>query len=285
MADLNIPAGEVDQFIANLAKQNGLTNRQDGLPSMAITITRLAGDEVELDLTANLMIELANIGVISPEVVVSIQNRRIMARPKPLNSQTSSKPFDPFGDFHEKGYLCNRFGIKNPEIIKELEHMAFASNIGSAIQYLEKQPRIGYQQYLHVHLMIFGSLYPWAGQDRAQTAPGKVIFKGSSASPNHTVFAPASECQRSVEYGLNLAHGSQLRNRLGEIMGYFAYGHPFLDGNGRAMMLVVQNLCQRMGVIVRWNDVDPAEFLRALSGEIEKPGEKRLDGLLDDYME
>lgn len=278
-------AGEIDLYITSLAHSKGITCKQDDLSSMATTITRLAGDDVELDLTANLMIKLAHKGLLSPENVVSMQYKRILARQALKKPHSNTKPFDPFDDFNERGYLRNRFEIKDSDIIKSLEHVAFASSIGLAVQFLDKHARIGYEQYLDVHKIIFGSLYPWAGQCRAQTAPGKVISKGSSRSTNHTIFAPASECQRSVEYGLNLAHGSQLRNRLGEIMGYFAYGHPFLDGNGRTMMLVVQNLCQRMGVIVRWDDVDPAEFLRALSGEIEKPGEKRLDGLLNDFME
>lgn len=278
-------AGEIDQYITSLAHSKGITCKQDDLSSMAATITRLAGDDVELDLTANLMIKLAHKGLLSPENVVSMQYKRILARQALTKPPSNTKPFDPFDDFNERGYLRNRFEIKDSDIIKSLEHVAFASSIGLAVKFLDKHARIGYEQYLDVHKIIFGSLYPWAGQDRAQTAPGKVISKGSSRSTNHTIFAPASECQRSVEYGLNLAHSIELRDRLGEIMGYFAYGHPFLDGNGRTMMLVVQNLCQRMGVIVRWDDVDPAEFLRALSGEIEKPGEKRLDGLLNDFME
>jgi fido (protein-threonine AMPylation protein) len=29
-----------------------------------------------------------------------------------------------------------------------------------------------------------------------------------------------------------------MRERPGEVMGYFAHGHPFLDGNGRTIMVV-----------------------------------------------
>jgi fido (protein-threonine AMPylation protein) len=41
-----------------------------------------------------------------------------------------------------------------------------------------------------------------------------------------------------------------LRNRYGEkepskVMGLFAYGHPFLDGNGRTMLIIHSELCRR----------------------------------------
>jgi cell filamentation protein len=38
----------------------------------------------------------------------------------------------------------------------------------------------------------------------------------------------------------------------GEIMGYLAYGHPFLDGNGRTIMVVHGVLAQRAGFSVDW---------------------------------
>ena len=38
----------------------------------------------------------------------------------------------------------------------------------------------------------------------------------------------------------------------GEIMGYLAYAHPFLDGNGRTIMVVHAVLAQRAGFSIDW---------------------------------
>ena len=66
----------------------------------------------------------------------------------------------------------------------------------------------------------------------------------------------------------------------GEVMGLFAYGHPFLDGNGRTMLLVHLELTYRAGFSICWADTNKAEYLEALSREIDKPG----CGILDAYL-
>jgi hypothetical protein len=38
-----------------------------------------------------------------------------------------------------------------------------------------------------------------------------------------------------------------MKAKPGEIMGYLAYGHPFLDGNGRTIMTVHSVLAQLVG--------------------------------------
>jgi len=63
-------------------------------------------------------------------------------------------------------------------------------------------------------------------------------------------------------------------------MGLFAYGHPFLDGNGRAMLLVHLELAYRAGFSIAWVDTNKANYLAALSEEIKKPGV----GILDAYL-
>ena len=38
----------------------------------------------------------------------------------------------------------------------------------------------------------------------------------------------------------------------GEVMGYLAYGHPFLEGNGRTIMVVHSVLADRAGLRIDW---------------------------------
>jgi cell filamentation protein len=70
----------------------------------------------------------------------------------------------------------------------------------------------------------------------------------------------------------------------GEVMGYFAYGHPFLDGNGRTIMVVHAELAERTGISIDWAATSKVEYLAALTREIERPGIRHLDGYLKPFL-
>jgi cell filamentation protein len=66
-----------------------------------------------------------------------------------------------------------------------------------------------------------------------QTAPGLIVKKGD------VIFAAPNEIRRAIDFAL--ANGQDrafMAAKPGEVMGYLAFGHPFLDGNGRAIMTV-----------------------------------------------
>jgi cell filamentation protein len=63
-------------------------------------------------------------------------------------------------------------------------------------------------------------------------------------------------------------------------MGLFAYGHPFLDGNGRTMLVVHTELCHRAGFCIQWHRTSKSDYLAALSAEIATPSK----GILDTYL-
>jgi cell filamentation protein len=66
----------------------------------------------------------------------------------------------------------------------------------------------------------------------------------------------------------------------GRVMGLFAYGHPFLDGNGRTMLLVHLELAYRAGFSIAWANTSKADYLAALSDEIRTPNR----GIFDSYL-
>jgi len=68
--------------------------------------------------------------------------------------------------------------------------------------------------------------------------------------------------------------------RPGEVMGYLAFGHPFLDGNGRTIMTVHSIMAQRAGFSVDWSATSKTAYLNALTNELERPGQ----GILDKYL-
>ncbi|WP_411881657.1 Fic family protein [Polaromonas sp. YR568] len=187
--------------------------------------------------------------------------------------------FDPFGDFSSMGYLRNSGAEKNLEIIKAVEHQLFRAQLPEALDFLARLKRIEYSDFLEVHRILFSGLYPWAGKDRAEVLPDRAVSKGS------VFFCHPRDCRRAVQEGLFHAQDKkQIRTRSGFIMGMFAYGHPFLDGNGRTMLLVHAELCFRAGMSVDWTRTSKEPYLQSLTREIEDPNAGHLDAYLGPFI-
>ncbi|MBS1815257.1 MAG: hypothetical protein JSS87_10315 [Acidobacteria bacterium] len=73
-----------------------------------------------------------------------------------------------------------------------------------------------------------------------------------------------------------------MRQHPGEIFGYFAHAHPFLEGNGRTILTLFSEQCRRAGFYVRWDLIEKNEFLHLLTEELQKPG-SALDALVLRY--
>jgi cell filamentation protein len=107
--------------------------------------------------------------------------------------------FDPFRDFETAGYLRNKFAEKDPQIVQELEHQMFRASLDEAIAHLSKRRgALSYADFLAVHRILFEGFYPWAGQDRAITAPDLSITKAG------TVFSHPLDARLAVEEGLRI---------------------------------------------------------------------------------
>lgn len=68
----NIPSVGVGAYIANLAKQHGVSYIKTGNDALADVITRLADDDVELDEIERLLLALERAGVIASENIVPL---------------------------------------------------------------------------------------------------------------------------------------------------------------------------------------------------------------------
>jgi fido (protein-threonine AMPylation protein) len=77
---------------------------------------------------------------------------------------------------------------------------------------------------------------------------------------------------------------SDLGKNPGEIFGFFAHAHPFLDGNGRTILTVYSELCRRAGFLIDWPQIPKSDFLMALTKELMRPSAGYLDSLLRPYM-
>lgn len=122
--------------------------------------------------------------------------------------------FDPFKDFDSKGYLRNEFGFKEPTQIQQMEHAMFRAGLDEALVFIANQKTITYQHFLKVHEILFKEFYPWAGSDRAETAPECAISKAE------IMFAHPHEVRLAVDHGLTLGQNiSVMRQSPGEVMG------------------------------------------------------------------
>lgn len=188
--------------------------------------------------------------------------------------------FDPFGDFKTAGYLRNTQRLTEPEEVKRIEHSLFLANLDDAIGMLSTRAVIDYDSFLEVHRILFNDFYPWAGQDRMATAPDLYISKGDAH------FAQASEIRKAVDWGLSIANkkDKNFRENCGTIIGQFAFGHPFLDGNGRTIMLVFGELCYRAGFGIAWERTTKADYLNALTHELDNPRLKPLNTYLAHFI-
>ncbi|KAI3591435.1 hypothetical protein D9X30_3642 [Cupriavidus sp. U2] len=184
--------------------------------------------------------------------------------------------FDPFGDFDTAGYLRNFEKLKDLEEVKIQEHAFFEANLEDALAYLNAVPGpLDYENFLEVHSILFRDFYPWAGQDRRMLDTGRLVGKGE------VQFEASERCRQAVEWGLRMGNDpSAMRRKPGVVMGAFAWGHPFLDGNGRAMLLVHTVLSARAGFCIDWPRTRKNDYLRALTAELQTPDK----GILDRYL-
>jgi hypothetical protein len=93
-------------------------------------------------------------------------------------------------------------------------------------------------------------------------------------------------CRAAVEYALKDGQNKELMaRRPGEVMGTLAFAHPFLDGNGRALMVVHTELAHRAGISIDWQKTNKADYLAALTRELDEPGKGHLDAYLRPFIQ
>ncbi len=190
--------------------------------------------------------------------------------------------FDPFGDFETRGYLRNKFAEKEAAQVKSIEHHAFRSHVHDAITKLRSSKPLSHNDVLATHQRLFHTVYPWAGQDRTTTAPDLMIGKAD----RFNLFALPSDVPRATEYALSRGSNvSAMRQKPGEVWGLLAYAHPFLEGNGRTIMLIHGELCRRAGMHIDWKAIMKEEWLAALTSELDEPGRGHLDRFLKPHIQ
>jgi cell filamentation protein len=189
---------------------------------------------------------------------------------------------DPFGDYETAGYLRNVYGVKDLDIVGHLETAVFQQEILGTVRFLRRVPSLRYGHVTETHRQLFHSLYPWAGQDRSTTAPDIAIAKGGFA----TLFAHPNVCLRATEHALSLGTDVKyIRAHPGEVFGFLAHAHPFLEGNGRTILTVFAELARRAGFHVKWEEIGKMEFLDTLTDELLQPSKGTMDNLILEHFQ
>lgn len=73
-------AVSVASEVRKLAKDHKVTAERDGMSRMAVTITRLAGDVVELDSVEQLLVNLKRNGVLNKSEILALQGRYLQEK-------------------------------------------------------------------------------------------------------------------------------------------------------------------------------------------------------------
>ena len=121
--------------------------------------------------------------------------------------------------------------------------------------------------------------FAWAGEDRLANAAHLFVRKGT------VLFAHPNDIRKAIDYALEMGQDkASMAEKPGEVMGYLAYGHPFLDGNGRTIMLIHAELARRANIGINWAATDKDQYLAALTQELEEPGKGKLDAYLKPFI-
>lgn len=195
-----------------------------------------------------------------------------------LNQNTQEKVFDPFGSYERSGYLENVFAEKNLDVVKKMEQAVFYLNFDVVAKNLKKFKIISASQIYLIHQILFIDLYPWAGKTRYLLSS---MDKSMEVRKGTVEFLTPYMIDTSINMLTPRINDSQyLKKNLGQSIGDIAYIHPFLDGNGRTMLTLFDELARRCHLSINWSEMKRHEYLDALTQEINSPG----SGAMNKYM-
>ena len=173
--------------------------------------------------------------------------------------------FDVFNDFEQRGYLRNSHALKDPSEIKRIEHFQFQKNARTAFDFLSKTKPLDYESILEIHRILFKDFYPWAGKDRLELTPKLNITKGDLEN----IFAYPDDIRLAANYALDKGNNRAIMaQKPGEVFGLLAHAHPFLEGNGRTLLLVHSVLAERANISINCKKIETNEFFKGFNTRI-----------------
>ena len=174
---------------------------------------------------------------------------------------------NPYTD--DDGVLHNKFGITNAALLADVEYGLTTQRLYS----LQDKPIQGDFDLAHlkaIHKAVLGDLYDWAGQERSVN-----YSKRSDAHPDYKGgFADAADIASRAEAVHNtVLDRSYLKDldpktfadTLAPIYAEWNRIHPFPEGNGRSLQVMMAQLAQRAGHELDFDKVHPDRFRTAVA--------------------
>jgi cell filamentation protein len=165
---------------------------------------------------------------------------------------------DPYRD-PESGVLRNLFGITDPAMLEQADADFSAVRLAQ-LQLRELPGDYGLTHLRSFHRVVFGDLYPWAGELRTVS-----IAKGDPfCMPQHIEsFADDVFTCLAADDHLRGLDRAEFIDKLTGLLGDLNALHSFRDGNGRTQRAFCAQLARHAGHQLRWAPMDPAENITA----------------------
>jgi cell filamentation protein len=162
--------------------------------------------------------------------------------------------------------LINNENIRDKTALQLLEYTVAAANMEPALQYADKCDALNEHTWRHIHKLLFGHLYQWAGHYRTVE-----ISKGASVfAPPHALPGWADKKILPAFHTAAQAAGpdrDKFTTALAECWAELNFLHPYREGNGRATQLFVTALARRYGHSIDWQSIDrQSEITAAQAG-------------------
>ena len=163
--------------------------------------------------------------------------------------------------YPDSAVLRNRFDIRDAQLLAEVESLYSQQRLAELYTEHPVAGRFGLTHLSRIHRFIFQDVYPWAGKLRTvRIHKGQTTFAypENLRSEADRIFAKLRQ-----ERLLQELPQPVLLDRLSWYIGELNELHPFREGNGRALRAFFRELLLRQGLWLRFEKLDPDEWLQA----------------------
>ncbi len=161
-------------------------------------------------------------------------------------SRYSGATDDEFQPGSRKAVLVNKLGIISRRKMDDLEILAYKAATENLAKSLARNHRFSAQDVKTIHKKIFGNIYEWAGS-----------YRNKDLSKRGFMFTRAIFIAEHMEqFSKNILEAytppkvqqrDELTAHLAEIHNELVLIHPFREGNGRTVRLLVHLVAQQAG--------------------------------------
>lgn len=170
---------------------------------------------------------------------------------------------DPYTD-PATGLLRNWLGIRDAGELARVE-----TDVSTVALYrLQTRPLPGGYDLAHLqgfHQVIFGAVYPWAGEIRTVALAKTGMF----CLPEHIASYAAEVFDHlAAEQHLRGLDRDAFLDRLTHYSGEINALHPFREGNGRTQRAFLSQLARDAGHHLAWSRLDPVRNIEAFTASL-----------------